>query len=91
MADRAIPLGACFAAIWGMRYHEHINVCPAVMLHRRLGCRLNLAIRGYRVHRWAGRKFGMSPKLATRRWAARVRYRTDRAVRLERRARALVD
>jgi len=28
----AIPLVAWFAAMWGMRYPKHIDVCPAVML-----------------------------------------------------------
>ena len=89
--DMAIPLGVWFAAMWGMRYLEHLDVSPAVMLHRRLVCHLNLAIRGYRVRRRAGREFGMSPWLAARREAQRRRYRRDRVVRLERRARVLVD
>jgi len=63
-----------------MRYTDHIDVCPAVMLHQGLVCRLKLAIRGYRVRQRAGREFGMSPRLAARRAASRVRYRRrDRA------------
>jgi len=74
-----------------MRYPEHVDLCTAVMLHRRLVCRLNVAIRGYRVRRRDGSEVGMSPRVAARRAAALVRYWRDRAVRLERRTRGLVD
>ena len=61
------------------------------MLHRILVCRLNLAIRGYRVRRRAAREFGMPPRLAARREDQRRRYQRDRVLRLERRTRVLVD
>ena len=89
--DMAIPLVVWFAAMWGMRYPKHLDVCPAVMLHHRLMCCLNPGIRGYPVRRQAGREFGMSPRLAARREAQRRRYWRDRAVRLERRTRVMVD
>jgi len=91
VANMAIPLVVWFAAMWGMRFPEHLNDCPVGMLHRRLGCRLNLVIRGYRVRQQARREFGMSLRLAARREPQRRRYRRDRVVRLERRARVLVD
>jgi len=74
-----------------MKYPDHLNVCPAVMLHPRLVCRVNLAIRDYCGGWHAGREFGISLRRAARREAVWRRYQRDREVRLERRAWALVD
>jgi len=45
LSHMAILLVVWFTTMWGMKYPDPLDVCQVAMLHHRLVCDLNLAIR----------------------------------------------
>ena len=90
VSDLAIPLVAWFVALYGQKYPDHINVCPAVHVHTRLVERLTRSMRGNRTN-VGQREHGRTARQISRARTARRKYQNGRPVRLEDRRVELVD
>ena len=90
VSDLEIPLVVWFVALYGPKYPDHINVCPALHVHRRLVERLTRSIRGNRVN-VGQREHGRTAAQFRKARAARRRYQRERAARLEERRVELVN
>ena len=77
-------------ALYGHKYPDHINVCPAVHVHTRLVERLTRSMRGNRT-KVGQREHGLTARQISMARTARRRYQGGRAVRLEDRRVELVD
>ena len=90
VSDLAIPLVTWFVALYGQKYPDHIDVCPAVHVHTRLVARLTRSMRGNRtkVGQW---EHGLTARQISRARRARKWYQNGRPVRLEDRWVQLVD
>ena len=90
ICDLGIPLVAWFAALYGQRYPEFVDINPATLLHERLVERLDRSIRGNQV-KVGQREHGGTAAQVRKPRAARKRYQHERAARLEERRVELVN
>ena len=85
-----IPLEAWFAALYGQRYPDFVDISPARLLDERLVELWNRSIRGNRVN-VGQREHGRTAVQVRKARAARMRYKLERAARLEGRRVELVN
>ena len=90
VCDLAIPLVAWFAALYGQRYPDFVDINPARLLYERLVEGLNRSIRGNRLNVGQG-MHGQTARQISRARTARRRYQGERAARLEARRVELVN
>ena len=90
VSDLAIPIVARFVALYGQKYPDHINVSPAVHVHKRQVECLTRSMRGNRTNVWQ-REHGLTAPEISRARTARRRYQGGRAVWLEDRRVELVE
>ena len=90
VCDLAIPLVAWFAALYGQRYPDFVDINPARLLDQRLVERLNRSIRGNWVN-VGQRVHGLTAHQISRARTAWRRYQGERAARLEKRRVELVN
>ena len=82
VSDLEIPLVVRLVALYGPQYSDHINVCPALHVHRRLVYRLTRSMRG----NWKNvghREHGLTARQISRARTARRWFQGRQAVRFE--------